>query len=253
VAVRAWKPAAEPPTWRPWPGSVLPWWSGRAWLRPAGWNSGCWRRGRIPLALCLHGFPDSAHTWRHLLPALAEAGFHAVAPFLRGYAPIRVPDDACYSIGALVADVVALHQALDGDGQAVLIGHDWGAEAAYGAATFAPDRWPGMVTSECRPWTGCGGTGPLATTSHQAQQPTLYLHGSVDGCIGVELVRGAKRHLAPRVPHGRRGGRRPLPAPGAAGAGQRAHPRLGHRLAGQFRSTAPRVLIAWGERRPEDG
>ena len=40
-----------------------------------------------PLALCLHGFPDSAHTWRHLLPELAGAGFHTVAPFLRGYAP----------------------------------------------------------------------------------------------------------------------------------------------------------------------
>ena len=92
------------------------------------------------------GFPDSAHTWRHLLPALAEAGFHAVAPFLRGYAPTAVPDDACYGLGALVADAVALHQALDGDGDAVLIGHDWGAEAAYGAAAFAPDRWRRVVT-----------------------------------------------------------------------------------------------------------
>jgi pimeloyl-ACP methyl ester carboxylesterase len=85
--------------------------------------------GKGPLALCLHGFPDSARTWRHLLPSLAEAGFHAVAPFLRGYAPTAVPDDACYSLGALVADAVALHQALDGDDQAVLIGHDWGARA----------------------------------------------------------------------------------------------------------------------------
>jgi pimeloyl-ACP methyl ester carboxylesterase len=46
------------------------------------------------LALCLHGFPDSAHTWRHLLPGLAEAGFHAVAPFLRGYAPTGSPTTA---------------------------------------------------------------------------------------------------------------------------------------------------------------
>jgi pimeloyl-ACP methyl ester carboxylesterase len=48
---------------------------------------------------------------------------HAGIVWLRGYAPTTVPDDACYSIGALVADAVALHQALDGDGQAVLIGH----------------------------------------------------------------------------------------------------------------------------------
>jgi pimeloyl-ACP methyl ester carboxylesterase len=78
--------------------------------------------------LCLHGFPDSAHTWRQLLPALAEAGFHAVAPFLRGYAPTAVPTDGGYGIDALAGDAVALHQVLDGDGDAVLIGHDWGAE-----------------------------------------------------------------------------------------------------------------------------
>ena len=55
-----------------------------------------------PLALCLHGFPDSAYTWRYLLPELAGAGFRAVAPFMRGYAPSEVPSDGCYGIGALV-------------------------------------------------------------------------------------------------------------------------------------------------------
>jgi pimeloyl-ACP methyl ester carboxylesterase len=102
--------------------------------------------GSGPLALCLHGFPDSAHTWRHLLPALAGAGFHAVAPFMRGYAPTAVPADGAYHLGALVADAVALHEVLGGDGDAVLIGHDWGAEAAYGAAAFAPERWRRLVT-----------------------------------------------------------------------------------------------------------
>src|SRR6202167_3082247 len=102
--------------------------------------------GSGPLALCLHGFPDTAHTWKHLLPALADAGFHAVAPFMRGYAPTAIPADGAYQIGALVADAVALHEALGGDGDAVLIGHDWGAETAYGAAAFAPDRWRRLVT-----------------------------------------------------------------------------------------------------------
>jgi pimeloyl-ACP methyl ester carboxylesterase len=102
--------------------------------------------GRGPLALCLHGFPDSAHTWRHLLPELARAGFRAVAPFMRGYAPTAVPADGCYQVGALAADAVALHEALGGDERAVLIGHDWGAEAAYGAAAVAPDRWRRLVT-----------------------------------------------------------------------------------------------------------
>jgi pimeloyl-ACP methyl ester carboxylesterase len=102
--------------------------------------------GSGPLALCLHGFPDCAHTWRHLLPALAGAGFHAVAPFMRGYAPSAVPADGAYQLGALVADAVALHEVLGGAGDAVLIGHDWGAETAYGAAAYAPDRWRRLVT-----------------------------------------------------------------------------------------------------------
>jgi pimeloyl-ACP methyl ester carboxylesterase len=102
--------------------------------------------GSGPLALCLHGFPDSAHPWRYLLPALAAAGHHAVAPFMRGYAPTGIPADGCFTLGALVADAVGLHDALGGDDRAVLIGHDWGAEAAYGAAAFAPDRWRRVVT-----------------------------------------------------------------------------------------------------------
>ncbi|MDX6285009.1 MAG: hypothetical protein QOG53_494 [Frankiales bacterium] len=102
--------------------------------------------GSGPLALCLHGFPDSAYTWRHLLPALADAGYHAVAPFMRGYAPTGVPADGRYQTGALAADAVALHEALGGDGDAVLIGHDWGAVAAYGAAAHAPERWKRVVT-----------------------------------------------------------------------------------------------------------
>ncbi len=99
-----------------------------------------------PLALCLHGFPDSAHTWRHLLPELAEAGFHAVAPFLRGYAPTEIPPDGLYQVGALARDINALHEVLGGDGDAVIIGHDWGALATYAAVAHEPDRWRRVVT-----------------------------------------------------------------------------------------------------------
>ncbi|MEU7001764.1 alpha/beta hydrolase [Nonomuraea sp. NPDC046570] len=87
--------------------------------------------GDGPLALCLHGFPDTAHTWRHLMPELAERGYRAVAPFMRGYAPTEVPADAAYESGALIADVAALHEELGGDEDAVLIGHDWGAIPVY--------------------------------------------------------------------------------------------------------------------------
>ena len=79
-----------------------------------------------PLALCLHGFPDSAYTWRYLLPELGQAGYHAVAPFSRGYAPTDVPPDG-HEVGALARDANALHGVLGGDGDAVIIGHDWGA------------------------------------------------------------------------------------------------------------------------------
>jgi len=107
--------------------------------------------GDGPLALLLHGFPDSAHTWRHLLPALADAGFRAVAPWTRGYAPTQVPADGDYTVAALAADANALHDALGGGSDAVLVGHDWGAITAYGAAAQQPDRWRRVVTMAVPP------------------------------------------------------------------------------------------------------
>jgi pimeloyl-ACP methyl ester carboxylesterase len=232
-----------------------------------------------PLALCLHGFPDSAHTWRHLLPVLGDAGFHAVAPFLRGYAPTGVPADGAYQTGALAADANALHDVLGGREDAVLIGHDWGAGAAYAAATAAPDRWRRVVTMAVPPFAALPaeffsydqlkrsfyiflfqttlaetaltrsfveglwrdwspGYDAAADVAHAmdclaapenvaaaigyyrtmldpsrrvaryaaeqeaagriAGQPHLYLHGARDGCLGVELVTDADRHLPSR-------------------------------------------------------
>jgi pimeloyl-ACP methyl ester carboxylesterase len=104
-----------------------------------------------PLALCLHGFPDSAWSWHQLLPALADAGYRAVAPFLRGYAPTAIPADGLYQPGAIAADAIALHDALGGDGDAVLIGHDWGALAAYSAVGHAPERWSKVVVAAVPP------------------------------------------------------------------------------------------------------
>lgn len=89
-----------------------------------------WGQRDGPLALLLHGFPDTAHTWRHLGPLLADQGFHVVAPFTRGYAPSGVPDDGRVDVGALAYDAVAVHRALGADDSAVLVGHDWGAITA---------------------------------------------------------------------------------------------------------------------------
>jgi pimeloyl-ACP methyl ester carboxylesterase len=86
-----------------------------------------------PLALCMHGFPDTAWTWRHLLPALANNGFYAVAPHMRGYAPTQMGSNQQAGVSALGQDANKLHYALAADERAVLIGHDWGAAAAYSA------------------------------------------------------------------------------------------------------------------------
>jgi pimeloyl-ACP methyl ester carboxylesterase len=104
-----------------------------------------------PLALCLHGFPDHAPTWRHLLPVLADAGYRAVAPWMRGYAPTEAPDRHATPPATLTADVNALHRALGGDDRAVLIGHDWGAVFAGRAARLAPHRWRSLVTMAVPP------------------------------------------------------------------------------------------------------
>jgi pimeloyl-ACP methyl ester carboxylesterase len=128
--------------------------------------------GSGPLALCLHGFPDSAHTWRHLLPALADAGFRAVAPFMRGYAPTGVPEDGVYQTGALSADANALHERLGGDAGAILVGHDWGAAAVYGAAGSAPDRWRRVVGMAVPPG---GAMGAAILTNREQLKRSWYM------------------------------------------------------------------------------
>jgi len=80
--------------------------------------------GSGPLVVLLHGFPESWHSWRHQLPALADAGFHAVAPDLRGYGETDRPAALeSYDIFQLTGDVVGLVKAL-GEESAVIVGHD---------------------------------------------------------------------------------------------------------------------------------
>jgi alpha-beta hydrolase superfamily lysophospholipase len=95
--------------------------------------------GQGPLVLLCHGFPECWYSWRHQLPALAEAGFHAVAPDMRGFGQTEAPDDiAEYTIGHNIADMVQLVSAL-GEQQAVIVGHDWGALVAWNSALLRPD------------------------------------------------------------------------------------------------------------------
>jgi pimeloyl-ACP methyl ester carboxylesterase len=101
--------------------------------------------GQGPLVLLVHGFPDTPHTWDRVRPALAAAGYRAVSPFTRGYAPTEVPAREDYGADTLGRDVLALIEAL-GEKQAILVGHDWGASAAFSAVGLAPDKIALLVT-----------------------------------------------------------------------------------------------------------
>lgn len=102
-------------------------------------------QGSGPLVLLCHGFPETSYAWRHQLAALAEAGYRAVAPDLRGYGGTDRPAGTDqYTLFHLVGDVVALLDALDAP-RAVIVGNDWGATLAWQAALMRPDRVRGVV------------------------------------------------------------------------------------------------------------
>ena len=101
--------------------------------------------GEGPLLLCLHGFPDHAHSFRPQLETFSRLGYRVVAPFMRGYAPTVAAAAGPYQSAALAYDVIGLIDALGG-GRATVLGHDWGAIAAYGAAVLAPERLERLVT-----------------------------------------------------------------------------------------------------------
>ena len=97
--------------------------------------------GEGPLVLLIHGWPESWYSWRHQLRALAAAGFHAVAPDVRGYGRSDAPQPIeAYSMKEMTADYVGLLDAL-GEKTAVIVGHDWGAPMAWTSAVLYPDRY----------------------------------------------------------------------------------------------------------------
>jgi len=111
--------------------------------------------GSGPLVLLCHGWPELSHSWRHQIPAIAAAGFHVVAPDMRGFGRTSAPESvASYSIFDLVGDMVALVAAL-GETKAIIIGHDWGAPVAWHAALFRPDIFTAVGgLSVAPPWRG---------------------------------------------------------------------------------------------------
>ena len=102
-------------------------------------------QGEGPAVLMLHGFPESWYSWRHQIPALAEAGYHAIAPDVRGYGQSDAPEPIeAYSMKQLTADAVGILDALDIE-SAVIVGHDWGAPMAWNCAVLYPDRFRAVV------------------------------------------------------------------------------------------------------------
>src|SRR5947208_8610766 len=96
-------------------------------------------QGEGPLVVLCHGWPVLSYSWRHQIAALAAAGYHVVAPHMRGFGRTSAPADmGAYSIFDAVADMVALVAAL-GENRAAIVGHDWGAPVAWHAALFRPD------------------------------------------------------------------------------------------------------------------
>jgi len=97
-------------------------------------------QGEGPAVIMVHGFPELAYSWRHQIPAFANAGFRAIAPDMRGYGQTDSPEGVeCYVAAELINDLLGLLDALNLE-RAVFVGHDWGALVLWQMAVLAPER-----------------------------------------------------------------------------------------------------------------
>ncbi len=132
-------------------------------------------QGEGPLVILCHGFPECWYSWRHQLQALANAGFHAVAPDLRGYGRSDRPEEIeKYTILDDIGDIVGLVDAL-GAQQAVIAGHDIGATIAWQAALLRPDRFRAVIALSA-PFKsrGFGSSGPPTTLMPRTEDAEFY-------------------------------------------------------------------------------
>jgi pimeloyl-ACP methyl ester carboxylesterase len=111
-----------------------------------------WGPADAPIALCLHGFPDTAWSWRKVAPALVDAGWRVVAPFMRGYAPSSIPADGSYHVGTLMNDALQVLDAVGPTGRDVVVGHDWGAATAAGLAAMPDSPFAASVIMSVPPF-----------------------------------------------------------------------------------------------------
>jgi len=152
-------------------------------------------QGDGPLVVLCHGWPESWYSWRHQLRALAEAGFHAVAPDMRGYGGTDRPDAIeQYTLLHLVGDMVGLLDAL-GVEDAVIAGHDWGAPVAWHAALFRPDLFRAVIGLSVPYWRRP--RAPPTTVMPQREDATFYqLYFQTPGVAEAELERDPRETIA---------------------------------------------------------
>ncbi|HEX7785974.1 MAG TPA: alpha/beta hydrolase [Methylomirabilota bacterium] len=154
-------------------------------------------QGSGPLVLMCHGFPESWYSWRHQIRALADAGFRAVAPDMRGYGQTEAPAEVeRYGMLDLVGDMVGLLDALGAE-TAVVAGHDWGAPVAWHSALLRPDRFPAVIALSV-PFRPRGSTRPTSVMPQTDEAMFYQLYFQSPGVAEAELgrdVRGTIRRL----------------------------------------------------------
>jgi pimeloyl-ACP methyl ester carboxylesterase len=131
--------------------------------------------GKGPLVLMCHGWPELWYSWRHQLTALAEAGFRAVAPDMRGFGRTSAPADvAAYTILHTTGDMIALVAAL-GEARALIVGHDWGAPVAWHCALWRPDIFSAVAAMSV-PHRRRGREAPLEILKKAGKADYYYLY-----------------------------------------------------------------------------
>jgi pimeloyl-ACP methyl ester carboxylesterase len=151
-------------------------------------------QGEGPLVLLCHGFPESWYSWRHQLAALAAAGFHAVAPDMRGYGQTDRPAGIeKYTLLHLVGDMVGLLDALEAP-TAVIAGHDWGAPVAWHAALLRPDRFRAVMALSV-PFRPRGSRRPTSVMPQTDDAIFYQLYFQAPGVAEAELGRDVRRTL----------------------------------------------------------
>jgi pimeloyl-ACP methyl ester carboxylesterase len=151
-------------------------------------------QGTGPLVLLCHGFPEGWYSWRDQLAALAAAGYHAVAPDMRGYGRTEAPPEiSSYNILDIVGDVVGLVSTL-GEKQAIIIGHDWGANVAWHAALFRPDVFPAVAALSV-PFRQRGPAPPLSMLRKAGQLNHYWFQFQESGVAEAQFERNPRASL----------------------------------------------------------